>query len=74
MHSQIGHPISKRYQKTAKQSSLNSIRDALPNTHTLNLKISQEFALEGGEFFDILANNNETHADGVFISAIKCSI
>ena len=35
---------------------------------------SQEFALDGGVVFDILANNNETYADGVFISAIKFSI
>ena len=31
---------------------------------------SQEFALEGGVIFDTLANNNEFHADGVFISAL----
>ena len=29
---------------------------------------SQEFALDGGVIFDILANSNESHADGVFIS------
>ena len=29
---------------------------------------SQEFALDGGAIFDILANSNESHADGVFIS------
>ena len=29
---------------------------------------SQEFALDGGVLFDILANSNESHADGVFIS------
>ena len=31
---------------------------------------SQEFALGGGVSFDILANSNEFHADGVFISAL----
>ena len=39
LHYQIGQPISKRYQKTAKQNSLNCIREALPNTSTLNFKI-----------------------------------
>ena len=34
---------------------------------------SQEFALDGGVIFDILANSNEFHADGVFISALECS-
>ena len=29
---------------------------------------SQEFALNGGVIFDILANSNESYADGVFIS------
>ena len=29
---------------------------------------SQEFALDGGVIFDILANSNESYADGVFIS------
>ena len=29
---------------------------------------SQEFALDGGVIFHILANSNESHADGVFIS------
>ena len=29
---------------------------------------SQEFALDGGVIFDILANSNESNADGVFIS------
>ena len=29
---------------------------------------SQEFASDGGVIFDILANSNESHADGVFIS------
>ena len=29
---------------------------------------SQEFALDGGVIFDILANSNESHADGVLIS------
>ena len=31
---------------------------------------SQEFALDGGVFFYILANSNEFHAYGVFISAL----
>ena len=31
-------------------------------------KNSQEFALDGGVIFDILANSNESHSDGVFIS------
>ena len=31
---------------------------------------SQEFALDGGVIFDILANSNEFHADGVFILAL----
>ena len=31
---------------------------------------SQEFALKGGVVFDTLANNNESRADGVFISAL----
>ena len=35
----IVKPISKRYQKTAKQNSLKCIQEALPNTSTLNLKI-----------------------------------
>ena len=35
---------------------------------------SQEFALDGGVIFDILAISNEFHAYGVFISALKCSI
>ena len=35
---------------------------------------SQEFALDGGVIFDILANSNKSHADGVFISTFKCSI
>ena len=29
---------------------------------------SQEFALDGGVIYDILAKSNESHADGVFIS------
>ena len=29
----------------------------------------QEFALNGGVIFDILANSNESHADGVLISS-----
>ena len=33
-------------------------------------KNSQEFALDGGVIFDISANSNESHADGVFISAL----
>ena len=39
LHYRIDLPISKRYQKTAKQNSLNCIREALPNTRTLNFKI-----------------------------------
>ena len=39
----------------------------------LQFQTSQTFALDGGIFFDILANSNESHADGVFISEIKCS-
>ena len=35
---------------------------------------SQEFALDGGVIFDTLANSDESHADEVFISALKCSI
>ena len=35
---------------------------------------SQEFALDGGVIFDTFVNGNESHADGVFISALKCSI
>ena len=35
---------------------------------------SQEFALDGGVIFDTLVNSNESNADGVFISALKCSI
>ena len=35
---------------------------------------SQENALNGGIIFDNLANSNEFHADGVFISGLKCSI
>ena len=35
---------------------------------------SQEFALDGGVIFDTLANSNESHADGVFILALECSI
>ena len=35
---------------------------------------SQEFALDGGVIFDILANSNKSHADGVLISAFLCSI
>ena len=31
---------------------------------------SEEFALDGGVIFDTLANNNESHADGVFILAL----
>ena len=31
---------------------------------------SQELALDVGVIFDTLANNNEFHADGVFISAL----
>ena len=33
-------------------------------------KNSQKFALDGGVIFDTLANNNESHADVVFISAL----
>ena len=33
-------------------------------------KNSQEFALDGGVIFDTLANNNESHADSVFSSAL----
>ena len=39
----------------------------------LQLQTSQLFALDGGIFFDILANSTESHAHGVFISEIKCS-
>ena len=35
---------------------------------------SQEFALDGGVIFDTFVNSNESHADGVFISALKCSL
>ena len=35
---------------------------------------SQEFALDGGVVFDTLANSDESHADEVYISALKCSI
>ena len=35
---------------------------------------SQEFALDGMVIFDILANSKESHADGVFISALQCLI
>ena len=31
---------------------------------------SQEFALDGGVIFDTLANNDESHEDEVFISAL----
>ena len=31
---------------------------------------SQEFALVGGVIFDTLINSNESHADGLFISAL----
>ena len=31
---------------------------------------SQESALDGGDIFDTLANNNESNADEVFISAL----
>ena len=31
---------------------------------------SQEFALDGGVIFDILANSNKFQADGGFISAL----
>ena len=31
---------------------------------------SQEFALDGGVIFDILANSNEFHSDEVYISAL----
>ena len=36
-----------------------------PQFHNL-----EEFALDGGVIFDTLANNNESHADGVFILAL----
>ena len=35
---------------------------------------SQEFALDGGVIFDTLTNSKESHADGAFISALKCSM
>ena len=35
---------------------------------------SQEFALDGGVIFDTLADSNESNADVVFISALKCSM
>ena len=35
---------------------------------------SQEFALDGGVIFDILADGNEFYAVGVFFSVLKCSI
>ena len=31
---------------------------------------SQEFAVDGGVYFDTLANSNESHAHGAFISAL----
>ena len=31
---------------------------------------SQDFAMDGGVIFDTLANSNESHADGIFISAL----
>ena len=37
-------------------------------------KNSQEFSLDGGVIFDTLVNSNESHADWVFILALKCSI
>ena len=46
----------------------------MPNTHTLNFKIHKNLQMDGGVNFDTLANNNKSHADGVFILAIKCSI
>ena len=48
------------------------MREALSNSHTLNSQKSQEFALDGGVIFDIFGN--ESHADGMFILALKCSI
>ena len=35
---------------------------------------SQEFALDGGVIFDTLANSDESHAEKVFILALKCSM
>ena len=35
---------------------------------------SQEFALDGGVIFDILANSNNFHADEVSFSTFKSSI
>ena len=33
---------------------------------------SQEFALDGGVIFDTLTNSDESNADELFISALKC--
>ena len=35
---------------------------------------SQEFELDGGVIFYTLVNSNESHTEGRFISALKCSI
>ena len=37
------------------------------------VKNSQELALDGVVIFDTLSNSDESHADQVFISALKCS-
>ena len=52
--------------------SVNDTRKLYPGGFTKytyrQFQNTQEFALYGGVIFDILANSNESHADGVFIS------
>ena len=70
LHYQISQPISKRYQKTVKQNSIKLCPASFAEYMYPQFQNSQESALDGGVIFDTLANNNESNADEVFISAI----
>ena len=74
LHIRIGLPISKRYKKTAEQRSLKLYPGGFAGYTHPQFQNSQEFALDSGVIFDILDNSNESNADRVFISALKCSV
>ena len=63
-------------QKKLFLKSLNCIQEAMTNTGTEFLKNSNTFCIGwwGGVSFDTLTSSNDTHADGVFISAETGSI
>ena len=70
MHYQTSQPISKRYQKMAKQKFIKFYPGGFAEYRNPQFQNLQESALDGGVIFDTLANNNESHVDEMFISAL----